>query len=87
MDWKAIGQDFKDQRAERSEQGAVRRLEILALRDRGFTVEELTPTHFRVNGCLDLFPVRQKYHHIGLNKRGNWVTALGVAQRFLPRFP
>lgn len=83
MDWKAINEDYKALHGEKQAEGAKRRLEILELRTHGYTVEELTDTHLRVNGCLDLFPLRQRYHHIGLNKRGHWVTALGCALRFL----
>lgn len=44
--------------------------DILALDFYGYTVIEITPYHFRINGIMDLFPMSMKYHFIPTKKRG-----------------
>lgn len=58
----------------------IRQAEILALRDHGYTVEQKTPYHFRINGTLDLFPVHLRFHFIPTNTRGRYRTAITIAE-------
>jgi len=37
-----------------------------------FEVKQLTPYQYRVNGILDLYPVRLKFHNIKTQKRGKF---------------
>ena len=50
---------------------------------KGFTVAELTPYHYRVDGALDLFPVHRRYHHLPSGKRGGYTNTTAIAVRFL----
>ncbi|HNX02159.1 MAG TPA: hypothetical protein PLE33_05945 [Candidatus Cloacimonas sp.] len=44
--------------------------QIIALSKYGYDVKELTPYQFRINGILDIYPTRNKYHFLPMNKRG-----------------
>lgn len=67
------------QQQRRSGRLPTRQLEILAMKQKGFDVQELTPYHFRIDGTLDLFPVHKLYHFLPLNVRGDYHNALGLA--------
>jgi hypothetical protein len=79
-DFRALKEHTREQRAEKRAAGTT---EILALRDRGFKVEELTDCQFRINGRLDLFPTRRRYHDIKANRRGRYTAAVDIAERVL----
>lgn len=49
------------QQARRQRRLPARTRRILALREDGFHVEEVSATHFLVNGRLDLFPTHNTY--------------------------
>lgn len=78
--YRAMRQDRQQQRAERLP-GRVE--EILLLSEDGFSVKKLTVYHYRVNGRLDLFPTRQRWHDIKQNRRGWYSSAHAIASRIL----
>lgn len=43
------------------------------LRKRGYEIKQLSPTHFRVEAVLDLYPVRCRWHNIATSRRGDWI--------------
>lgn len=45
--------------------------EIMRLKD-DHAVEEFTPYHYRVDGILDLYPVRGRFHNVRTQKRGSY---------------
>src|SRR5688572_28549993 len=59
--WKDYRQAQQDRRALRL---PIRTEEILALRQDGFDVRQLTEYQFRVDGKLDLYPTHRRYHDI-----------------------
>ena len=67
-------------RAMEREAGAA---EILALREHGFHVEALTDYQYRINGRLDLFPTRRRFHDVLINRRGSYTSAFDIARRML----
>lgn len=63
--------DYKEaQRARRAKRVPIRTQEILALKDKGFKIEQKTDYHFRVNDRLDLWPTHNRWHDIKRDKRG-----------------
>lgn len=72
----------KAQKERRAERLPGRQGEILALPEHGFTVTELTPYQFRVNGQIDLYPIHRRYHDVKKNKRGNYRDALGFLKNY-----
>jgi hypothetical protein len=58
------------QKARRTERLPLRQREILALESRGYRVEQLTLYHFRINDCLDIYPIHFRYHDIKTGRRG-----------------
>jgi hypothetical protein len=71
-----MAESFHLLRAERVRRNAEALIQfqsdIIAMRDGGFEVKELTPYHFRVNGTIDLFPISRRYHNIKKNTRGHY---------------
>lgn len=59
-----------------------RNAEIEALTDRGYTVTRLQGA-YRINGVLDLYPVRRRWHLIPTNSRGWYDTAIAIVERKL----
>lgn len=43
------------------------------LQQRGYEFKELSPTHFRVEAVLDLYPVNCRWHNVATNQRGGWI--------------
>lgn len=80
--WREHRRAQQQRRADRLPQ---RTEEILALRGKGFTVEQKTDYHFRVDGTLDLFPIHRRYHHLKTNTRGSYQNPMAVAVKFLRR--
>ena len=78
--WRAVRRDRQEQRAERL---PGRQGEILALRGHGFGVRQLTEYQFRIDGTLDLFPTRRRFHHIPTDTRGSYTDALMCARTML----
>jgi hypothetical protein len=79
MDNRYEGFDAEDWRQRRMEEQARRaaRLpgrqgEILALRETGHSVVRLTEYHFRIDGALDLYPTRRRFHDLRTGKRGTY---------------
>jgi hypothetical protein len=70
--WREIHRDQKEARAERRSRNAE---DILALRNDGFEVVELTEYHFRVNGIVDFFPTNRRFHVLKANRRGFYKSA------------
>jgi hypothetical protein len=74
-----MGDDFKALKEFQRQNKEIRRNKetpkILALTAHGFTVEQLTPFHFRVNRVLDLFPTNRKYHYLPTQERGRYNDA------------
>lgn len=58
-------------------------LDIVQMRQHGFTVEKLTDYQYRINGVLDLYPTNGRFHHITENKRGRYGDALAISKRLL----
>lgn len=69
--WREHRRDLQERRATRR---ATRTDDIMALRDRGFTVRALTPYHFRINNVLDLYPTCNRFHNLLTQKRGSYQT-------------
>lgn len=44
--------------------------EIPKMKKRGFTVSQINSAQFRINDCLDIYPVQRIYHDIRKNTRG-----------------
>jgi hypothetical protein len=38
----------------------------------GFRIEEMTPYQFRINGRLDIYPIRRRYHDVKRDARGTY---------------
>lgn len=71
------------QQARRAARLGPRTEEILALKRAGFSVRELTPYQFRINGRLDLFPIHRRWHDVKTNTRGSYKAAKDIAIRKL----
>lgn len=78
IDWESYrGQ----QQVRRRDRLGKRSEKILALRVQGYTVEELSPTHFRINNRLDVWPIHNLWHDLKTRERGGttdvatWVKA------------
>lgn len=69
--WREHRHDIQERRRTRRDRRTV---DILALRDRGFSVRELTPYQFRINDTLDLYPTCNRWHNIKTQKRGSYQT-------------
>lgn len=59
-----------DQWKRRQKRLPIRSQRILDLRRRGYTVEQKTEWHFRVNGRIDLWPIHNRWHDLETNERG-----------------
>lgn len=87
-DWLEDRQALNEHQKEENHQAVEHFLTVVkpALEAAGFIVRNLgdTSTHFRVNGRLDLFPVRKRFHFIGHpQQRGRYVDAMNTCQMFL----
>lgn len=51
----------------------------------GFEVRQLTPYHYRVEGRLDLYPKRRRWHDIKTNTRGSYDNAQKIAEQVLSK--
>jgi hypothetical protein len=84
-----VGEDYREMRkityAQKTEQRERRTKDILALREAGFIIREITPYQFRVNERLDLFPTWGKWHDIKKNERGAYVGE--PVAKFVKLFP
>ena len=69
--WRSHRHEMQERRSDRRSR---RTMDILALADRGFTVRELTPYHFRINEALDLYPTCNRYHNLKTQRRGGYQT-------------
>lgn len=83
-----MGDVFRAMRERKREVREVERAaatsEILALREEGFRVDALTEFQFRIDGRLDFYPTRRRYHVLGdARKRGSYGDALATARRIL----
>ncbi len=57
----------------------------MGLKRQGYTVEQKTPYHFRVNDRIDVWPIHNKWHDIKTNERGGCRDlAAWVKQRIRP---
>lgn len=64
--------------------GATRR-RFLALRTQGYIVEELSPTQFRINNRLDVYPIHNLWHDLKTGERGGTAElARWVKERIRP---
>lgn len=60
----------KQQQMRRAKRVPERGSEILLLRRRGFNVQQMSASHFVVNGCLDLYPVHNQWYDRATDRRG-----------------
>lgn len=72
-----LGATFRALREYNREQRAIRRDDGVAALDQltaaGYQVEQITDYQFRVDGRLDLYPTRRRWHlHKGGNRRGGY---------------
>jgi hypothetical protein len=58
------------QQERRAKRVPIRTAEILAIKDKGFKIEQKTDYHFRVNDRLDLYPTHNCWHDTKTNRRG-----------------
>lgn len=72
--WKELRKSQQDRRSART---GLRTLEIRSLSAKGFSVQELSPFQFRIDGALDLYPVHRRYHVLNGDRRGTYQNALG----------
>lgn len=79
-DFRALREYRKEERAAAQKTGQAA---ILALTQDGFKVQQLTDYHYRVDGRLDLFPIRRRYHDIRTGRRGGYQDPKQVAERIL----
>lgn len=79
--WKEYG---RAQRQRRTDRLPIRQGEILALRAKGFDVQDMNGGYqFRVDGKLDLYPIHRRYHVLQANQRGTYQNVLACAVKFL----
>ena len=71
-----VGDDFKEYRASQKERRAkrlpIRHAEILALKLKGYDIEKKSDYHFRINKCLDVWPIHNRWHDIKNDRRGGY---------------
>lgn len=60
----------EEQQARRAARLPIRQREIEALAEQGFEIKRLTEWQYRVNNCLDLYPIHNRWHDIKKNRRG-----------------
>ncbi len=65
-------------REERTEKRTQNTAEILELRALGYDVRQITEYHFRIEGKLDLYPTRGRWHNLRHNKRGYYRNAAAI---------
>jgi hypothetical protein len=83
-DTTAMWRDYRRQRAEqRADALPARQAAIADLARHGFVIVRMTEYQFRVNGLLDLFPTRQRYHYLPKDWRGGYQDPLECCRRFL----
>jgi len=60
--------------------------DIEALQALGYEVKEFTPTHFRINDKLDIWPTTKfkKYHQVVSGERGGYEDIVELAERIFP---
>lgn len=68
-DWRDWREDAKQHRATMQQAGAA---DIEALNAAGYAVEKLTDYQFRVNGKIDLYPVKRRFHILKTGERGQY---------------
>ncbi len=51
--------------------------------EHGLKIEELTPYQFRIDGDLDIYPTRRKWHDISMNTRGTYTDLVDFVVRHL----
>lgn len=59
--------------------------EITGLARRGFQTEQFNDYHYRINGILDVWPTKQKYHHLPTNERGVFKNYAWLIEKFLSK--
>lgn len=64
---------------ERAEKRVQETAKILELRGLGYEVRQITEYHFRVDGKLDLYPTRGRWHNMRAGKRGFYRDAAAIA--------
>ena len=75
-----------DQRVRRAKRLPVRTDEILALKRQGYSVEQKSDYHFRINGILDIWPIHNRWHDLRTQERGGAkCLAVFVKERILPQ--
>ena len=42
----------------------------MELKRQGYTIEQKTICHFRINGVVDVFPIHNRWHDLRTNTRG-----------------
>ena len=74
---------YRDLQEMRREDNALKRSEntpdIVGLARLGYDVRMITEYHFRIDGRLDLFPTRGRWHNLKTGKRGNYQSAAAIA--------
>lgn len=74
-----------DQQQRRQKRLPVRTDAILSLKRQGYEVEQKTEYHFRINGCVDLWPIHNRWHDLRTNERGGTRDlAVFVKERIRP---
>jgi hypothetical protein len=82
-DAKKYWKGYKEkQRIRRRQRLPRRKAEIYSLRKLGFYIEEKTPFQFRINDCVDLYPVHNLYHDIKTGNRGSYRSATKFIKGF-----
>lgn len=69
----------QQQQARRRIRLPIRTQEILDLRAKNFTVDQVTEYQFRIDGKLDLYPTHKRFHNLKTGKRGHYITAIAIA--------
>jgi len=80
--WRWVKDQEREERNQRLEEGTP---EIEALRTLGYKVERIEYYQFRVNGQIDFYPMRRRWHHFKTGNRGSYTpgSVIGLVKRFV----
>lgn len=58
---------------------------IKILSNKGFHVKQFSDHHFRINGKVDVWPSKNKYHVLGTDKRGKYRAIEEIIEDYLKK--
>lgn len=58
--------------------------DIQLLKEKGFSIKQFTDFHYRINGKLDIWPTKSKYHYLPTNERGSFtINIMDLATAYI----